>query len=220
MKDWKSHIDLSPAYWQDYRHFLSRLDGKEFPDTRSLNRLLPGNLVNRKGAAVQFRPARQLADVPYEKHIYESAEISTRENNWHDLFNALVWCRLPRLKLAMNTLHARHMGPEDTASRGKVRDALTLFDECGAIVFSFDRNRIASLAYRDWKTAFEPESRRRPTAGRHCLKASCPAGKPPFCCSWPDPGWVSRATRDSFYLMVGLQGRKQGLTLRLSQCGT
>ena len=159
MKDWKSHIDLSPPYWQDYRHFLSRLDGREFPDTQSLNRLLPGKLVNRKGAAVQFLPARQLADVPYEKHIYESGEISTRENNWHDLFNALVWCRLPRLKLAMNTLHARHMGPEDTESRGKVRDALTLFDECGAIVFSSDRNRIASLADRDWKTVFEPDSR-------------------------------------------------------------
>ena len=159
MKDWKTRIDLSSPYWQDYHHLLSRLDAKDFPGAQSLNRLLPVNLVNRKGAAVQFRPARELAGVHYEKHIYESGEIATRENNWHDLFNALVWCTLPRLKLAMNTLHARHMGPEDIDSRGKVRDALTLFDECGAIVFSSDKNRISSLAQRDWKSVFETDLR-------------------------------------------------------------
>ena len=159
MKGWKTRIDLSSPYWQDYHHLLSRLGAKDFPDVRSLNRLLPRNLVNRNGAAIQFRPARELAGASYEKHIHQSGEISTREKNWHDLFNALVWCRLPRLKLAMNTLHARHMGPADAACRGKVRDALTLFDECGAIVFSSDRNRIAGLAQRDWKSVFEPDSR-------------------------------------------------------------
>ena len=33
-----------------------------------------------------------------------------RADNWHDLFNVLVWCTFPRAKAALNACHVREMG--------------------------------------------------------------------------------------------------------------
>jgi hypothetical protein len=52
-----------------------------------------------------------------------NGEVQTRENNLHDLFNALVWLTFPHSKAAINARHYRAL--TDTASlppcRGKVR---------------------------------------------------------------------------------------------------
>jgi hypothetical protein len=152
--DWKSQIDSSLPCWEIYREFLSQLDKQAFPDAPALTRLLPAGTANESGLPVRFVPASGLPGVAYEQHIYATGEISTRENNWHDLFNALVWCRFPRLKTAMNAAHIRDMDSQQAVSRGKVRDALTLLDESGALVVGSDRNILLSLAMRDWRSFY------------------------------------------------------------------
>ena len=85
---------------------------------------------------------------------FATGQVSTRENSWHDLFNALVWCRLPQLKVAMNAVHYQHLEEESGGRRGKQRDALTLLDESGVIVNGSHAGVLEALAARDWQQAF------------------------------------------------------------------
>ncbi len=130
------------------------LSGGAFPGTEDLNRLLPKGSANQRGLKIRFVDSDSVADQPYEKHIFETGVVSTRGDNWHDLFNALVWCRLPRLKAAMNALHYRNLHLEREGRRGALRDALTLLDESGVILLSRRDMLLDALAARDWRTAF------------------------------------------------------------------
>lgn len=133
---------------------LEALPGPEFPQTGHLDALLPRQAVSGSGARIRFVPASRLPAVNYEKHIYESGEVSTRDASWHDLFNALVWCRLPHLKSAMNRLHYRHLDEGQEGRRGRMRDALTLLDESGVIVTGTNSAVLDALRARDWNRAF------------------------------------------------------------------
>ena len=151
---WNSHIDLGRAYWNDCRDWLELLALEPFPDAERLDRLLPPHARSGSGKRLRFVSADRVPGVEYERHIYVTGEVSTRENNWHDLFNALVWCRLPRLKAALNARHHAHLGAQQEGRRGPERDALTLLDESGAIVVSRQRRLLEALARRDWQQAF------------------------------------------------------------------
>jgi len=154
MEQWRSNIGLSRPFWEDYRDRLLQLDSKAFPSAAELNRILPPELHGKGGKPIRFIPASELPDVEYEKHIFCTGEVSTRENNWHDLFNALVWSRLPRLKVAMNAVHFEESGSGGQGRRGMKRDALTLFDESGVIAISTNKDLLGALAEKNWKSAF------------------------------------------------------------------
>ena len=147
-------IDPCLPYWHDYLPFLKRLAGQEFPDCGQLNSLLPGGLCSEDGHKICFVPSHLLDDEPYERRIYNSGRVSTRLNNWHDLFNALVWMRFPAIKIAMNACHYHAWSEQKGGNRGRMRDALTLFDECGVIVFSRKLELLTALAERRWNDAF------------------------------------------------------------------
>jgi hypothetical protein len=90
----------------------------------------------------------------YEAFIARTGSVPTREN-LHDLFNGLVWLRHPALKRRLNTLQAqaiaaRGVGP----TRGQLRDALTLFDEHGALWPAPPAPMVAALAAHDWSSLF------------------------------------------------------------------
>ena len=154
MNHWHSRIELSRPFWEDYRDGLLRLDGESFPDTRQLNTLLPAGLSSKGERPIRFVPAHKLPGVEYEKHIFCTGEVSTREKSWHDLFNALVWSQFPNLKVAMNAVHFRELGSGRDGCRGKQRDALTLLDESGVIVASSNKAYLDALARRDWMSVF------------------------------------------------------------------
>lgn len=154
MRDWKAHIDLEHPCWEGYRVYLRRLPGDVFPGPEVLNSLLLPGLKNAAGKPVRFRPAAELPGVAYEKHIHETGEVSTRENSWHDLFNALAWCRFPVLKSAMNEVHYCNLSEEQNGRRGGQRDALTLLDESGVIVTSSNEALLRALYERNWQAAF------------------------------------------------------------------
>ncbi len=141
-------------FWDDYRPFLKRLRGCDLPDAPELSAWLPPAVRSGGGRPLRFVSAAEIPGVAYERHIFETGEVSTREKNWHDLFNALVWCRLPRLKAAMNAMHHAHLHEQRDGRRGLQRDALTLLDESGVIISSRDSALLGALASRDWRQAF------------------------------------------------------------------
>jgi len=153
--NWKDLIDRDHPVWEPYRGFFDRLPAGEFPDADVLNDLLPPGTRSGGGKRLTFVPASEIPGLEYERHIYENGQVSTRENNWHDLFNALVWCRLPRLKAALNAMHYSHLHEAHAGRRGPLRDALTLLDESGVILLARDHELAQALAERDWAGAFE-----------------------------------------------------------------
>ena len=154
MDEWKSQINAGHPAWSGYRGFLDGLRADRFPTVDALNEVMPDHLVNREGVPIRFVPQSALPDVAYEKHIYQTGEVSTRTENWHDLCNALVWFRLPLLKAAMNARHHQCLGAAESGRRGAVRDALTLFDESGVIICSSNAGLLEALAARDWERVF------------------------------------------------------------------
>ncbi len=150
--------DLSKPYWRDYVELLQQLgaarDGqKALSDTDALNSVLGPLIVQQVSEPLRFVPTPPPAG-SYEAYIYESGEISTRQNNWHDIWNALVWARFPRTKLAMNARHYAEIQSGRLVNRGPVRDALTLFDECGAVVVGDQLSLLQAVAQRDWQALF------------------------------------------------------------------
>jgi hypothetical protein len=103
---------------------------------------------------VRFVAQEALPDgVPYEQFIFERRECPTREN-LHDFFNGLVWHRLPRSKSRLNELQAAEIAARGIAGRrGPVRDAITLFDENGALLDA-PAPLWDALLDRDWRRLF------------------------------------------------------------------
>lgn len=151
--------ELNSPYWQGYAGLLQHLGlGTAKPDrlpaVAGLNSLLDQYVLPKAGKSIRFVPAQHLPAVAYEEHIYRTGEISTREDNWHDLFNALVWARFPCIKAALNDRHFAEIQRGNVTTRGKVRDAITLFDECGVVVIGDREESLWALAERTWQQLF------------------------------------------------------------------
>ena len=146
--------ELERPFWNGYRSLLGSIADRECPTAEVMNRWLSPGLENASGAPIRFVSSEDIPGVDYERHIFETGQVSTRPGHFHDLFNALVWARYPRLKVAMNACHYRELPADGSRTRSRFRDALTLFDESGAIVCSPHADLLNNLARRDWKTAF------------------------------------------------------------------
>lgn len=95
----------------------------------------PHEALNVAAAPVRFVPQQALpAGTPYEQFIFDTRQVPVRPG-LHDFFNALVWLEFPRSKAALNSLQAREIVRLGIgARRGPVRDAITVFDENGALL--------------------------------------------------------------------------------------
>lgn len=112
-----------------------------------------GRPLNAAGIPLTFT-----ADAPgesggYEARIAAIGRVGTRDACWHDLFNALVWLRYPRIKAAMNARHCAEIAQRPAGERGPVRDALTQFDEDGLVLVSDDVALIDALRGHRWREA-------------------------------------------------------------------
>lgn len=92
-------------------------------------------LTAAPSAPIQFVPQTELpAGTAYEKFIFDTGCVPTRAN-LHDFFNGLVWLHLPQTKRRLNQLQAQAIAQHGIGPvRGPLRDALTLFDENGALL--------------------------------------------------------------------------------------
>ena len=153
---WQNHFNSNDGYWRYFRPYINALPDDSFPSAQCLNQLIPTGLETASGQAVQFVDSTQLTDDDYERRIYHQGIVSTRPDCWHDFFNAMVWLRFPQIKVAINALHNRVK--RQAGKRGKLRDALTLFDECGVILVSSDRDFLKAASHRDWQQIFQHQA--------------------------------------------------------------
>jgi Protein of unknown function (DUF3025) len=106
-------------------------------------------------ALVRFVPPDAVpAKEAYESFIARTGGVPTRDN-LHDHFNRLIWHRYPAAKQRLNGLQAVEIGRQGVVPwRGALRDALTLFDENGAIWRDASPMLAQALAARDWQALF------------------------------------------------------------------
>jgi len=105
-------------------------------------------------APVRFVPQAALPDgVAYEAYLFAQRQCPTRDN-LHDFFNGLCWLAWPRTKRRINALQAAQIARDGVrATRGPVRDALTLLDENGALLLA-PAALWDALRARDWQRLF------------------------------------------------------------------
>jgi hypothetical protein len=103
---------------------------------------------------VKFVPQSALPEgQAYEDFIFKTAQVPTRDG-LHDFFNGLCWHRFPLAKRRLNQLQAAEIEAQGVrATRGPVRDALTLFDENVVLMHAPDEVW-AALQARDWLRLF------------------------------------------------------------------
>ena len=153
---WKRELAL-PVH-DCFADLIARLSAKRFPGCAELNALLDERHRSGSGVPIRFVSAGEgaLRDEPYEARIFRLGEVITREQNWHDLFNALAWLAFPATKRELNAIHGEQLSLDPTGEgrRGTTRDVLTLFDESGLLVACADASLAALLTGFQWKELF------------------------------------------------------------------
>jgi len=101
-----------------------------------------------------FVPQSQKPEgVSYEEFIFDTRQIPTRDNA-HDFFNALIWLTCPQTKKALNRLQAQEIKRQGIGDRrGKLRDALTLFDE-NVVCISCSDEMWGAICAHEWVNLF------------------------------------------------------------------
>lgn len=163
---WQPNPLLENPIFAPLHALIASLPRDQFPSLCELNALLNQHTAGREalrvaaGHALRFVP-QQLGklgfEAQYEPRCYLTGEVQTRENNWHDLLNALVWLTFPRAKAAINARHfaALQAGePVGKSQRGAVRDSNTLLDESGVIVACANPKLAALLRDFQWHELF------------------------------------------------------------------
>jgi DUF3025 family protein len=148
---------LAAPIFAALRPSLTRLAPDRFPRHDELNALAGSWLVSGGGAPIRFVPPASAREpsAQYETRIFETGEVQTRADNWHDLFNALVWLAFPKTKAILNRHHHEQIvARRGERLRGTARDVLTLFDEGGVVVGAADARLSALLRDSRWKDLF------------------------------------------------------------------
>ena len=170
---WNKEALLQSPLFAPLRPILAGIAGDGFPTLQDCNALLDAAagcesgsspITVQSGARLRFVP-QEFGKLPFEKQYeprcYLNGEVPTRADNWHDLFNALVWLTFPKAKAAINARHYHalmeqgEVGDVATGSeRGAVRDVNTLLDESGVIVVYVDAQLAGLLQGFKWKELF------------------------------------------------------------------
>ncbi len=149
--------DVAPARFDHpifagYQRHRDLLAGADWPSLDELNRRMaavdPGICFVRQDRAL-------LEDgLHYERRIAERGQVATREGNWHDLLNALVWIEQPQLKRAVNARQVADLGAAGHGQRTRAQCALTHFDEAGLIVVLPSHESLVAWDRHDWPALF------------------------------------------------------------------
>ncbi len=121
----------------------------------ALNEALDSN--PRIDCPVRFVPQEESQGAAaYESFIWQNKTVPTRDN-LHDFFNGLVWLSFPKIKARLNELQAAAIAAAGvTQHRGKLRDALTLFDENAAFLIEplSASPLLQAIQNKAWQEAF------------------------------------------------------------------
>ena len=162
--EWNKKVLLHAPWFAPLHPVIVQLTTDEFPTLQDCNSLLatlqPAITVN-SGQPLHFvsqEHGKLCFEAQYEPRCYLKGEVPTRENNWHDLLNALVWLVFPKAKAAINRRHfLAQTGERDStinSQRGAIRDTSTLLDESGVIIVYADANLAELVREFQWKELF------------------------------------------------------------------
>ena len=145
-------IDWSAPWLAPWRALGQPLAQQLLRDEPSVHQTL--QTAAPQAAPVVFVPQSDLPEgTAYEQYIWDTRRVPTRDN-LHDFFNGLVWLQFPRTKRRLNQLQAQAIAADGVqAVRGPLRDAVTVFDENGALLQAPDALWDA-LRARDWQRLF------------------------------------------------------------------
>jgi Protein of unknown function (DUF3025) len=138
------------AHLREKGEFAAQQTHENKPLHETLNQFLT--------SPVRFVPQSSLPNgEAYEQFIFDTQQCPTRDG-LHDFFNALCWDQFPRTKTRLNQLQAEQIArlglvTQRSSVRGSVRDALTVFDENGALLIAPPELWEALLAM-EWQRLF------------------------------------------------------------------
>ena len=155
---WFQALNLEAPWLQPYRpHLPTALDLlHQGQGVAQVLNALASVQVKAGGPAPSVRFVAQAdlpAGEPYERFIWEQRQVPTRDNA-HDFFNGLAWLVFPHTKARLNELQAGQIAARGVgATRGALRDALTLFDENAALMMA-PAELMQALRQRQWQRLF------------------------------------------------------------------
>lgn len=158
----KSHTEDSKERWQakwlsspvfndlDIIFTLTRY--QTWPSLEQLSAL---NALHGE-CSVTFVDSEQFATEPlyYEEIVAHRNFVPTRKNNWHDLFNALIWRLFPLTKKRLNAQHMQDIQRHGVRPRTPRRDRITHFDECGVVLALSEPQIGHYLHEHQWQKGF------------------------------------------------------------------
>ena len=154
---WRA-IDTAPRWLAPYRERLERAvnviaQGANVAQALDAQCAAVDPVRLAAGTLRFVEAAAQPAGEAYESFIARTATVPSRDNR-HDLFNGLVWLQFAPLKRRLNELQAAEIAAHGIgAVRGPLRDALTVFDENGALLRA-PAVLVEALRRRDWRSLF------------------------------------------------------------------
>lgn len=165
--EWDRDALLRSPLFAPLHPVISEINSKGFPALQDFNALLATHhppITVQSGQPLSFVP-QECGKLPferqYEPRCYLGGEVPTRADNWHDLFNALVWLTFPGAKAAINARHYAALLEQGTvddagtgSQRGAVRDVNTLLDESGVIVAYANDGLAGLLRNFKWRELF------------------------------------------------------------------
>ncbi len=143
--------------YSDLRILLQQHQWNNWPGCSGLMALLDKPVMLASGLPLQMVPQDETLPHPqmgYEERIFKTGLISTREQNWHDLFNAFIWLLFPQTKIILNELHLSELTKQTGKKRTRQRDMMTHFDESGIVIASTDASLFKALKNHQWNKVF------------------------------------------------------------------
>lgn len=154
---WVPQVYNYSEIFSDLELILSNQYLPQWPNCQQLMVFLEQGLCNCAGLPISLVAQDDNLPYPemsYEERIYKTGIISTRENNWHDFFNTMIWVLFPESKKLLNLLHIKEMENQASSHRTIGRDAITHLDESGIIIVSSEQSLIDALRHHQWMDVF------------------------------------------------------------------
>lgn len=148
--DYSQHLNIPPIAAIEAEFGLTGF--VDWPNADELNHMANNRRITN-GPMFESQ-AKVVTDLYYEQYIAEKGIVPTRENNWHDLFNGLIWLQFPHTKQLLNQLHISEIDRFGLTPRTPKRDRITHFDECGMVLAYSNSDILELLLQHRWQQAF------------------------------------------------------------------
>ena len=153
--DWQQNLTQLHPGFAAIKHSLTPFQQhQKFTSINEYNQHAK-NIINANNQTIQFTQQAASCNEHYEQKIYETGQVNTRENNWHDFFNYCVWQTFPVAKTVINQLQYQDLQKQQfVKTRTPRQNFLTQFDESGVIIVSRNPQLIDLLQNHQWQALF------------------------------------------------------------------